>query len=142
MCKKGGVHQSMKSASGLVSNNEWLPAPKPFLRSLPPDMLVYGICGLWRGTAQYRILEFLNTPMTRACFVCNEVIRGDYSRDFWLGNRDYQGTYYVGFVCSRCWNDAPAYADKHNEYAESLFLPFIDDLRTCGKYDHRIVSKD
>jgi hypothetical protein len=68
-----------------VINEKGLPVPTPFLRSLPPEMLVYGICGLWRGTAPYRILEFLNVPMTHACFVCNDVIRGEYSCDFWLG---------------------------------------------------------
>jgi hypothetical protein len=47
----------------------------------------------------------------------------------------------VGFVCGRCWNDAPAYGNKHNEYAESFFLPFIDDLRARMKHDNRIVSK-
>jgi hypothetical protein len=133
--------QSMKCASGLVANNEkGLAVPKPFPRSLP-EMRIYGFCGVWRGTTQYHILEFLNVQMTHACFVCNEVIRGEYSCDFWLGNGDYKGTYYLGFVCSRCWNDAPAYEDKHSEYAESFFLPFIDDLRAHAKYDNRIVSK-
>jgi|GEM_PF-5535593 hypothetical protein len=131
----------MKCASGLVANNEkGLAVPKPFPRSLP-EMRIYGFCGLWRNTAPYRIFEFLNAQMTRACFVCNEVIRGEFRCDFWLGNGDYEGTYYVGFVCDRCWNDAPAYGDKHDEYAESLFLPFIDDLRARGKYGNRIVSK-
>lgn len=132
----------MKCGPGLLCNNEEeLPVPKPFLNSLPPEMLVYGLCGLWRGTAPHHIFEFLYEPMTRACFACNEVIHGDYSCDFWLGNGHYEGTYFVGFVCSRCWKDVPAYGDKHNEYAESLFLPFIDDLRTCRKYDSRIFSR-
>jgi hypothetical protein len=123
-----------------VINEEGLPVLKPLPRSLPPEMLIYGLCGLWRNTAPYRIFEFLNAQMTCACFVCNEVIRGEYSCDFWLGNGDYEGTYYVGFVCGRCWNDAPVYGDKHNEYAESFFLPFIADLPPAG-YDNRIVSK-
>ena len=91
-------------------NKERLAVPKPFLRSLPPEMLVYGLCGLWRGTAPYRVLEFLKAPMTHACFVCNDVICGEYSCDFWLGTRgEHKGTYYVGFVCGPCWNGAHAH---------------------------------
>jgi hypothetical protein len=135
--------QNMKCAPGFVSNNEEeLPVPKPFSRALPPEMVVHGLCGLWGNNALYRIFAFINAPMTRACFVCDEALDEDYSCDFWLGNGDYKGAYYVGFLCRRCWNDAPAYGDKHNEYAESLFLPVIDDLLARAQRDNKFSQEE
>ena len=84
-----------------VINEKGLPVPKPFLRSLPPEMLVYGLCGLWRNTAPYRIFEFLNAPMTHACFMCNDVIGGRLFMRFLARNRGGASRDVLRWVCVR-----------------------------------------